>query len=500
MLPSARSSRYDELTSQLQSLEDSRTTILEQLADLDIRIRAVRAERAAVAPLNALPDDVMRLILEEACVHPFAGCRLSRCYEKDQAIVVSHVCRRWRQLAVSTPSIWRCIHVTAPGPPVYNEIVQLFLSRSAELPLSLVLVCLFPNPRSNKYSHLRLRSILEGGVLRCWHRLCGASRRWSSLIILCNTTPLLDVLQEQLGALQLSCLQTLYVYFQASGVPRVGLCEEWTTPALTSVGAFNIPISISNPVFRNLEKLILHERDLDLDYLAMISYAAPRLTTLTLRDIVFESSDEPETPGDDDRTVLLPSLRQLTMARSNIDDVLPALKTPLLEMLWLHWPPPPIYIRGYGPIQSCTFTDLRCNGCNYTHVLHLLSPSVTTLDFTSNPPQDFLRALLPTGDGFLLPRLQTLSISNLDETAIDLLLIVIRARFEGNAPLSTVRIYSSSISSPLLDERLGQLGALSPEIEYIRDLEEPLDLLTNVRFLDMYPDDSFDDGSSDSDA
>ncbi|KAI0088978.1 hypothetical protein BDY19DRAFT_159309 [Irpex rosettiformis] len=489
---SGHRSRYHELSLQLQSLEDSRAVILAQLADLDARIRLVQAERAAVVPLNTLPDDVMHLILEEACTHPFARCKSGDSYAKDPAITMSHVSRRWRQLALSTPKIWKCIHVTVPGPSFYDNIVKLFLSRSAELPLSIILVCLDENLRSIDAVHQRLQLHRAGLVRRCWTLLCTASQRWVSCTLLCNEHPVVDFVQEQLVNLQFPNLQILHVYFQSCPAWDVSLDPRWSSPSLVDVGVFNVQIPTLYPLLQNVVKLTMHEQPLDVHFLARVSDASPRLAELALRDVTFNTEDDLSDP---DFVLAFPRLRRLTMIDSDIDDILRLLEAPQLESLWIQSSDPESYLRGCAPIRASTLTELHCVGYACDRVRELFSPTVTTLEITDIAIHDYLELLMPVRGDQALPLLHSLTVSynSLDDFTSQLLLELIKARAENNSPLRTVRICAPGVPSP--PPLLPKFKAHNVDIE-TKSPEEPFSLFTNVNPSRLYWHDKPDDGDS----
>jgi hypothetical protein len=54
-------------------------------------------------------------------------------------LLLMHVCRAWRQLAISTPALWTTFDIYHPGPsslPCLTEIAQTWFERARKCPLS----------------------------------------------------------------------------------------------------------------------------------------------------------------------------------------------------------------------------------------------------------------------------------------------------------------------------------------------------------------------------
>ena len=475
---SDRCSRFLALTSELEELESSRTAILGQLADVDARIRLLQAKRAADAPLTILPDDVLRLILEETCTLPLTGCMIYRTYAKDQAITMSHVCRRWRQVALSTPNIWKCIHITFPGPSHYDEIVSLFLARSSPLPLSIVTVSVSKESTSRAVNR---RSEPPGYTLlhSCWAHLRKESQRWSTCVIVCNERPVFEMLQDHLAALQFPNLQTLHVYYPNYPVFAswdAVLDPAWTAPSLVDVGVFNVCIQPTHPLLQNVVKLAIHEQDLDALFLAEVSNAAHRLMELTLVNTIFDMDFD--LPG----MIVFPQLRQLTLIDSDIDPLLRLVDAPLLKTLWIeHWVTPDPDL-SYSPLRAPQLTELHCCGCQYSHVKNLFFSTVTSLDIRNPIILDYLEGLLPEQSILKLPHLRTLTVSDrsLTEDATPRLLQLFQTMAENDQALRTIRICGPTAPLLLQGDLPTQLKAFNVELEYTAASDRPIHLLTNV--------------------
>ncbi|KDQ65106.1 hypothetical protein JAAARDRAFT_28770 [Jaapia argillacea MUCL 33604] len=133
--------RVEEAHRELLQLEVRRQQLIAFLAPArkerdDLRERVQDAHQAIRAPILRLPVEVISEI--------FIACLPDRPawypHKKDTIHVVTHVCRRWRQIALSTPSLWCHFVIVRPskvqGRIFQSKYLQTMLSRSGNLPLS----------------------------------------------------------------------------------------------------------------------------------------------------------------------------------------------------------------------------------------------------------------------------------------------------------------------------------------------------------------------------
>ncbi|KIY65383.1 hypothetical protein CYLTODRAFT_66007 [Cylindrobasidium torrendii FP15055 ss-10] len=96
---------------------------------------AMTSRRALRAPVRMLPDDILCTIFAWAV--PAVGD-----LENDDGLntsewppwVISHVCRRWRQLSLSHPRLWSTVMIHLPAYSIggsSNRLLQLLIERSA---------------------------------------------------------------------------------------------------------------------------------------------------------------------------------------------------------------------------------------------------------------------------------------------------------------------------------------------------------------------------------
>lgn len=93
-------------------------------------------------------------ILKAAFQHHFPHCRLDKGLPSHSPIAVSLVNRWWRRLALSVPQIWTCIHLTVhqPNDEAFCDVAATYLTRSADLPLSIFFSC-YTNDYDTHYKY-----------------------------------------------------------------------------------------------------------------------------------------------------------------------------------------------------------------------------------------------------------------------------------------------------------------------------------------------------------
>ncbi|KAJ6533040.1 hypothetical protein B0H19DRAFT_877038, partial [Mycena capillaripes] len=91
----------------------------------------LRAESdATVYPVLSLPPEItMGVFLR--CMPSESKFRPSPIHAP---LLLAQICRQWRQIALHTPALWRCL-LLEDGRPV--ELLHLWLSRCGNLPISL---------------------------------------------------------------------------------------------------------------------------------------------------------------------------------------------------------------------------------------------------------------------------------------------------------------------------------------------------------------------------
>ncbi|KAJ2922898.1 hypothetical protein H1R20_g14176, partial [Candolleomyces eurysporus] len=188
---------------EIKEVEDS-------LAALKVRRKAnklfIRKHQALIAPIKLLSPDILSTVFL-ACL-PGIDCTEAAMTPNHPAVVISQVCRQWRQLAFDTPLLWSRIQLILPNvgcdpylPPneaervngetagLFDSFVQrlfdattIWLSRSRDCPLSIFMEA--SEYAAGGFDTSQLKT-LEGSVLMGLGKLVGLlaseSKRWEQV-------------------------------------------------------------------------------------------------------------------------------------------------------------------------------------------------------------------------------------------------------------------------------------------------------------------------------
>ncbi|KAJ6459454.1 hypothetical protein C8R47DRAFT_1162020 [Mycena vitilis] len=156
----------EELTEEIKRLQ----SVISQLTEKRERLEDfIRPHLALISPARRLPADVVEEILT-ACLPWNRNATVS---STQAPLLLCHVCRAWRNLTLSTPSLWASLHIVAYTPKLnqLNEAVDVWLSRSGVLPLSISMVRYSKSARD-------ARSDADSSLVRTVARY---SSRWSRM-------------------------------------------------------------------------------------------------------------------------------------------------------------------------------------------------------------------------------------------------------------------------------------------------------------------------------
>ncbi|KIM52981.1 hypothetical protein SCLCIDRAFT_475561 [Scleroderma citrinum Foug A] len=106
-----------EIQKKQERLQQVRTSLSQ-------KITKAKELKNSLAPISRLPNEMLLVIFEELVSSPAPGNGKEMC----AAMWVSHVSRRWRDVAVSSPRLWRHIWV---GPQVGPRVLEAYISRGS---------------------------------------------------------------------------------------------------------------------------------------------------------------------------------------------------------------------------------------------------------------------------------------------------------------------------------------------------------------------------------
>ncbi|KAJ7472644.1 hypothetical protein FB451DRAFT_1250241 [Mycena latifolia] len=124
----------DKITDEIERMQ----TLINELAGKRAHLTGfIDAHLALVSPARRLPEDVVAEIFTAA----LPSDRNSVMSGAESPLLLCHLCRAWRRLALSTPRLWTTLHIVAPGTPSklleIDKCIDAWLSRSGSLPLSI---------------------------------------------------------------------------------------------------------------------------------------------------------------------------------------------------------------------------------------------------------------------------------------------------------------------------------------------------------------------------
>lgn len=117
-------------------------------AQLKAKMKTVRARISALQPVHQMPTEILAIIFEMAYAHDFPHCRGYKGKLVQSPLTLMHVCRSWRRLAESLPSLWCCIHVSSNAKDMRStlkiDILKTFIKRSQQHLLSVSFCYKYP--------------------------------------------------------------------------------------------------------------------------------------------------------------------------------------------------------------------------------------------------------------------------------------------------------------------------------------------------------------------
>ncbi|KAG1905305.1 uncharacterized protein F5891DRAFT_683982 [Suillus fuscotomentosus] len=99
---------FDEITQQIRVLQSSQDELSRSIRNLQVRAARIQNQKAAV---SRIPSDVLSMIFEECRqLNPQWSGILFLLHQSPVEVRLSHVSSHWREVALTSPSLWSSIH------------------------------------------------------------------------------------------------------------------------------------------------------------------------------------------------------------------------------------------------------------------------------------------------------------------------------------------------------------------------------------------------------
>lgn len=428
--PRASPELLDSVAASISTLEHHRDQLLRQLSDVELQLRAERAQYSALlnsqASISKIPFDLLSSIflLCQAAGRPK--------HYYSFAVAASHVTRHWRTVCLSTPLLWNDICISIRSPLALARL-EAHLGRSDGCFLDLSI-------------HTSIPSIEPIMDLISPH-----SKRWRRLSITTDNNQV-QTLQARLSSSLTPLLEHLSL--------QIEMGEEHLSPRSKYPSSCPMILTGGAPLltFVRLGGLALGQlappsekvTTLDMDgferyymepwQLIALLETLPSLVNLSLGQLHIH---HPRDPFDVAKQITLPLLRSLRICGpcTSPHIMLSLLVLPQLESLALqdldgfHSPPLPCVKELL--IDSCTFDEIAT-----TNLLHAC-PSITSLamDFQSPMVWSAMTVLGDIADDQIAwPAVQTLTVREMGTSDVARFRIMASTRISANRGLARLRV------------------------------------------------------------
>ncbi|KAF7345579.1 F-box domain-containing protein [Mycena venus] len=357
----------------------------DEIARLQFRLEQLKAERdclstyrtknhAILSPVRRIPSEVLGEIFSWAMPLPEDVYRCRRFQIADSPWLLTHICRHWRAVSVSDPSLWSLI--TIYYDPGMNP------SSSYSVPMLETQIARAQNLKIHLHGREGCDSQLQAEIFHC---LSKHSSRWEELRLTLTSAifPLLDNVQGRVPI-----LRSLWIQWDDEEIETAAESVDFveTAPSLVDVSIFSVsvPMSISLPVGH----LTRYQLDGPWEMHRGILALGPNLVEAR---ISVKYQDDPWlTEGE---VIHLAALARLYVSQP---EVLPYIRAPALQELALFFPyTDRLFImpklQTFLSRSSCTTLYRLClSGC---------SDAETTIKILQNIPSiTELRIILTTPD------------------------------------------------------------------------------------------------------
>ncbi|KAL1663197.1 hypothetical protein GGF50DRAFT_116298 [Schizophyllum commune] len=294
-------------------------------------------QRAIIAPVRRLPDEILEKIFRPACAGVVFTYPLSR--SMLVAVAISHVCHRWRAIAEHDKQLWEPaliklhtndISVLPKKPTVeqlrlFKAALLAYLTRSDPLPFTIDLrgSCTIREDHGSKeFSILPELEFIDAVTRRCHHaRFCRTSVQYFSTMLHFYMRKR-DRAAGCVVSIMLEALETFELVDDPRAWPRAGVSASYHLDFLKNyaprlrywkqdivdLGYYLYDTAMQHVPGHTLIRLEASWTDLDLAQRALSSCAS-------LKELIIGLCDATDTwSGSDRETITLPQLESLTVA------------------------------------------------------------------------------------------------------------------------------------------------------------------------------------------
>lgn len=313
MDPTFRKAERSRLQRERNALQARRRELEAQIAAIDARLAVNEKEVAPYASVYILPDEILAMILKLAYQHQFPRCRLDDGTLKHSPAAISRVSRRWRNVALSEPSLWNCIHVGPNGSKnrYLAEFVKLHLVWSGDLPVNFIFSCHVWNIDWTVF-----QATAWPYYAKCWKYILTQRHRWKNAVIIVTHNKAMETILNSLKHKSYPKLEYLSTVLRP-GTPgaketRFPFLGDWAlkAPLLRRLWVGNNRFWQANDGLKSLSEIKLHDFTVDpIKLFQFLKEHASTLKSLTLGNITVESRYPPPSFP----TISFPNLKFLVL-------------------------------------------------------------------------------------------------------------------------------------------------------------------------------------------
>jgi len=274
-------------------MDDNQWSVLEKIHTLPQSIIPVnhRAESCFSAPIFTVPNEIFQMIF-----HFYSYLQ-----EPKDLIMLTHVCRAWRSVALDYSEIWTGISLMHP------QLMESFLIHSQNRPLNVTLEMNSPRPSDLDPSEVMQMDLTF--LTQIGHH----SKRIGSLYLEASSQTTVDFLSTIWT--ELPFLSAIELYPTDNGVEKTEL-NDIPLPSLQSICIFSIPIALP---WRNCQNIVdfsicgICDECITIDDIVAVISASPRIETVRLEDLFYQTSAPSYLPSP--QFTVLPALYILNLSR-----------------------------------------------------------------------------------------------------------------------------------------------------------------------------------------